>query len=190
MKLKLALITAAIFALSACATKPDPVPAPKPVAKLVKPPVVVEPAPAKPVEEEVLEDLTPVGPPAPQAGSIAHFKYMAGDDRVYFGYNRYDLNPQTIEVLRGQAKWLNEYGSAIVVIGGNADERGTREYNLALGARRADSVKAFLVSQGVKASRITTVSFGKERPIDGGSNEAAWALNRNAHSAVLVGGNS
>jgi len=129
-------------------------------------------------------------PEIPAAGTLAHFKYVAGDNRVYFSYDSYALTPQARDVLRGQSSWLNEFGASILVVGGHADERGTREYNLALGARRADTVKAFLVSQGVNPSRITTVSYGKERPIDGGSNDAAWSQNRNAHSAVLIGNDS
>ena len=75
----------------------------------------------------------------------------------------------------------------MVRIEGNADERGTREYNLALGARRANAVRDFLVSRGVSASRITTVSYGKERPIDPGTSEAAYQRNRNAHTAIISG---
>jgi len=79
------------------------------------------------------------------------------------------------------------YSNVTAIVEGNADERGTREYNLALGARRAESVKAFLVGQGVSPSRLTTVSYGKERPIDGRSNEAGWSRNRNGHTNVTSG---
>jgi len=184
MKLKTIFIGTVILALSACASTPEPQevveskPTPAPVTAQ---PVPVQPAPT--------ENIVPVYQ-GPQPGTIDHFKYVSGDDRVYFGYNEYILTPQTRAVLKAQAEWLLSYSGSIVVIGGNADERGTREYNLALGARRADAVKAYFVSQGVSPGRITTVSYGKERPIDGRSNEEAWALNRNAHSAVLVGGNS
>ena len=187
MNMKLALLGAALLVLSACASTPQQeVATTEPVQEQAPPPVFAEPAPVEPVTQPI----APAVPQGPIAGSIAHFKFMSGDDRVYFGYDQSGLDNQTRDVLRKQAQWLNEYTSAIVVIGGNADERGTREYNLALGARRAESVKAFFVSQGVNPSRITTVSYGKERPIDGGSNETAWRLNRNAHTAVLVGGNS
>ncbi len=181
-----------MLGLSACATKPKPIPVVenKPVQREVPPPVMVQPKIAKPVEQAPIENIVEAAPVGPQAGSVEHFKYMSGEDRVYFGYNLYTLTSQARDVLRRQAQWLNEHKTAIVVIGGNADERGTREYNLALGARRADTVKEFLIAQGIASGRITTVSYGKERPIDGGSNEAAWAINRNAHSAVLVGGSS
>ncbi len=181
------------LAFSACATQPDPAPiTQKQQVEKVAPlaPAYTPPKQIKPVVRQAEDNLAEAVPEAPKAGTKEHFKYMAGEDRVYFGYDRYDLTPQTRDVLRRQAQWLKEYSSSILVVGGNADERGTREYNLALGARRADAVKAFIVAQGIAPGRITTVSYGKERPIDGGSNEAAWALNRNAHSAVLVGGTS
>ena len=188
MKTRYLLLGAVALTLSACASTPpvEEVVETAPVVQEAPAPVITTPAPAPVVE------AAPAAPvySGPTPGTVEHFKYASGDDRVYFGYDRYDLTKEAREVLRKQAEWLGQYGQAIVVVGGNADERGTREYNLALGARRADTVKAFLVSQGVNPSRVTTVSYGKERPIAGESNEAAWALNRNSHSAVMVGGNS
>ncbi|MCF6221491.1 MAG: peptidoglycan-associated lipoprotein Pal [Robiginitomaculum sp.] len=191
MNTKTIVLAVVMLALSACATTPkqQEIIQTQPRAE-VPAPVIVEPEPEAPIEPAPVEEAAPVIPQGPQPGTADHFKYMSGEDRVYFGYNEYSLTPQTREILKSQASWLQQYNNAIIVIGGNADERGTREYNLALGARRADAVKAFLVSQGVAPGRITTVSYGKERPIDGRSNEAAWALNRNAHSVVLVGGSS
>jgi peptidoglycan-associated lipoprotein len=90
-------------------------------------------------------------------------------------------------VLAAQAAWLNRNPAVQVRIEGNCDERGTREYNFALGARRANSVKEFLVTQGVNPSRITTISCGKERPIDAGTGEGAWQHDRNGHTAILSG---
>lgn len=193
LNLKYAGMAALAFAFTACATQPEPAPIEQrqQVQDVAPPaPVYTAPQPVKPIEQPQEDKLTEIVPPAPTAGSKEHFKYVSGEDRVYFGYDSYALNPQSRDILRLQAQWLKEYSSSIIVVGGNADERGTREYNLALGARRADAVKAFIVAQGVAPGRITTVSYGKERPIDGGSTEAAWALNRNAHSAVLVGGTS
>jgi len=185
MNIKLLLISVVVLTLSACASTPAPVTDP---VREQTPPPVFEPEPQAPevVEVPIVEGV----PQGPTPGTPEHFKYVSGDDRVYFDYNQYDLTQQARAVLRSQANWLGQYSSTIIVVGGNADERGTREYNLALGARRADAVKAFLVSQGIEPGRITTVSYGKERPIDGRSNEQAWAINRNAHSAVLVGGTS
>src|SRR3989339_1431439 len=85
-------------------------------------------------------------------------------DRVFFGYDRFDLTPEAQSVLSMQAEWMQKYPNVNITIEGHADERGTREYNLALGERRATSVKSYLLSQGVEASRIQTVSYGKERP--------------------------
>jgi len=90
--------------------------------------------------------------------------------------------------LRRQADWMSSYSNVTAVVEGNADERGTREYNLALAARRANSVKAFLVSQGISPSRLTTVSYGKERPIEGGSDEWSWSRNRNGNTNLKVSG--
>lgn len=188
MKKTYILLGSVALTLSACASTPEveEVVETAPVERALPPPVV-EQAPPPVIQQAPVTQEVYSGPPP---GTAEHFKYVSGDDRVYFGYDRYDLSNQARDVLRKQSEWLNQYGQAIVVVGGNADERGTREYNLALGARRADTVKAFLVSQGINPSRITTVSYGKERPIAGESNEAAWALNRNSHSNVMVGGNT
>jgi len=99
-------------------------------------------------------------------------------DRVYFDYDKYNLGSDSRKVLEKQAAWLKENGGVKVVIEGHADERGTREYNLALGERRANSVKDYLVALGVSDKRIDTISYGKERSVAQGSNEAAWAQNR------------
>jgi len=98
---------------------------------------------------------------------------------VYFAFDKSDLDSASKAVLNAHAAWLNDNDGDITVEG-NCDERGSREYNLALGQRRADSVKDYLVSQGVSASRIDTVSFGEERPACNGSGEACWAQNRRA----------
>ena len=188
MKIKFLLMSVVVLTLSACVSTPDPAPVKQQVQTQAP---IFEPEPEAPEAPEIIEvPVEAVIPPGPQPGTSEHFKYTSGDDRVYLDYNKYDLTPRAREVLRSQANWLERYDGAIIVVGGNADERGTREYNLALGARRADAVKAFFVSQGIEPGRITTVSYGKERPIDGRSNEEAWAINRNAHSAVLVGGTS
>ncbi len=99
-------------------------------------------------------------------------------DRVFFDYDKYNLQADSRQVLEKQAAWLKENGAVKVVIEGHADERGTREYNLALGERRANSVKDYLVALGVADNRIDIISYGKERAVAKGSNEAAWAQNR------------
>jgi len=105
--------------------------------------------------------------------------------RVFFGYDQYSLSPQAQATLQKQADFLKQYANVKVQIAGNCDERGTREYNLALGARRAEAARSYLVSLGVDASRITTVSYGKERPIDPRSTEDAWSLNRNSTTTIV-----
>lgn len=105
-------------------------------------------------------------------------------DRVFFGYDKSDLSSEARATLDRQAAWLKKYGSASITVEGHADERGTREYNLALGERRATAVKNYLVADGVSAARVKTVSYGKERPAVIGSNEAAWAQNRRGVTVV------
>jgi len=119
-------------------------------------------------------------------GSVEDFTVNVGE-RVFFDTDQYTVRADARPVLQAQAAWLARYPQVRVIIEGNADERGTREYNLALGARRAQAVRDMLVSQGVAANRIETVSYGKERPLDGGSGEEAWARNRNARTAITGG---
>ena len=101
-------------------------------------------------------------------------------DRVFFGYDQSDISAEGKATLDRQAAWLKQYPNVSVTIEGHADERGTREYNLALGERRAKAVARFLEMQGISGSRLIVVSYGKEQPIDSASNEQAWALNRRA----------
>ena len=119
-------------------------------------------------------------------GSAQDFIVNVGD-RVYFDLDSYQIRPEAYPRMDAQVAWLQRYPSVTVRIEGNADERGTREDNLALGARRAESVRSYLVERGVSAGRIDTISYGKERPIAAGSNEEAWARNRNAHTAIVSG---
>jgi peptidoglycan-associated lipoprotein len=106
-------------------------------------------------------------------------------ERVFFELDSHSLSDEARLTLARQAAWLVRYGNVSILIAGNADERGTREYNLALGSRRAAAVREVLIQQGVAPSRIRTVSYGKERPIALGSNEEAWARNRNAHTVLV-----
>jgi peptidoglycan-associated lipoprotein len=172
---RLAVMAAGIAALAACATPKPPPPAPP-----APPPPSSDrgpPPPPPPISER---------PTGPIPGSMQDFIVNVGD-RVYFDYDQFTVRADAEPVLSSQASWLNRYPSVSVRIEGNADERGTREYNLALGARRASSIKDFLVSHGVSASRIETVSFGKEKPIDPGTTEEAFAKNRNGHTAITGG---
>ncbi len=105
-------------------------------------------------------------------------------DRVFFAFNQSDLSAEARATLDRQAAWLKKYGSLKVTIEGHCDERGTREYNLALGERRATAVKNYLVADGIPAGRVKTISYGKERPAVLGDNEAAWAQNRRGVTVV------
>jgi peptidoglycan-associated lipoprotein len=173
--IRLAALAAAAAALAACSTPKPPPPAPVTQAP---PPA---PAPERPSPPPVAQ-----APTGPVPGSIQDFVVNVGD-RVYFDYDKYDVRSDAQPVLSAQAAWLVKYPSVKVRIEGNADERGTREYNLALGSRRANSVKEFLTSRGVGADRIETISYGKEMPIDPGTSEEAYAKNRNDHTAIVSG---
>ncbi|MBL8549405.1 MAG: peptidoglycan-associated lipoprotein Pal [Hyphomonadaceae bacterium] len=167
MRTRIALILAlaAATALSACAGRRE--------------------APALPAPTEA-PPIAPQAPSGPVAGSLEDFRVNVGE-RVFFGYDRSDLAPEARQILERQAAWLRRYPSVRILVAGNCDERGTREYNLALGARRAAAARDYLTSLGVPGNRIETVSYGKERPLDPRSNEEAWAVNRNAHSQIVSG---
>ena len=105
-------------------------------------------------------------------------------DRVFFGYDSSELDSDAQELLQDQVAWLKQYSDVSVTIEGHCDERGTREYNLALGEKRAQSVKNYLISLGVSESRVSTISYGKERPAVVGSNDGAWSQNRRSVTTV------
>ena len=127
---------------------------------------------------------TPTG--GPRAGTVEDFQVNVGD-RVFFALDSSELTPEARNILDRQAAWLNQHPQAQLRIEGHCDERGTREYNLGLGERRANAVRNYLVSQGVSASRLETISYGKERPAVVGSNESAWAQNRRGVSVITSG---
>ena len=171
--LRLALVAAAALSVTACASRPKPGPAPEPA-----PPPAVAPTPE------------PTPAPAPSAtvtpGTIQDFVVNVGE-RVFFDLDSYSVRADAAPLLDAQAAWLVRYPNVQVRIEGNADERGTREYNLALAARRAEAVRTYLINRGIPAGRIDTISYGKERPIAEGSTEDAFARNRNAHTAIVSG---
>jgi peptidoglycan-associated lipoprotein len=122
----------------------------------------------------------------PIAGSRADFlARMAGNEVIFFGFDKFDIDQEDAASLQAQAQWLMQYSNKRATIEGHADERGTREYNLALGERRANAAKNYLVSLGVSANRLNVVSYGKERPAASGSNEQAWAQNRRAVTVAV-----
>jgi peptidoglycan-associated lipoprotein len=182
--IRLMLVGAAAASLAACASKPKPLP---PVPEAPRAPPTAPRAPEPPRQQP----RAPEAPPAPQQqgalpGSAQDFVVSAGD-RVYFDFDSYTVRDDAKPVLNAQAIWLARYPNVTVRIDGNADERGTVDYNFALGARRANSVKDYLASKGVASSRIETVSYGKSKPVDERSSEEGWAANRNGHTAITGG---
>lgn len=171
-----ALAAAAAFTISACASNPppEPEPAPRPSETAVVTPPRVSPPPSP-----------PPAPSGPTAGSRADFAAKA-TDRVYFDYDQYNLDDADRRSLASQVAWLKQYPASRVQIEGHADERGTKDYNIALGARRAEAVVSYLKAQGIAADRISSISFGKDKPLDPGHDEAAWARNRNAYTNIIV----
>ena len=163
------LVISAGIILTACATK-------KEVA-------TTKEAPKK--EEPKKEEVTKIEKIAGQLQSDVYVgtdsvKYLADGvpDRVFFATNESVLTTASRETLRAQAAWLRENSNITIVLEGHADERGTREYNLALGERRANAAKDYLMTYGISSDRITVISYGKERPVDSGSNPLAWSKNR------------
>jgi peptidoglycan-associated lipoprotein len=169
--LKFACLSAALI-LGACTHKQEAVNTAPPPA----PPPQAQPAPA-PVTSSIIP------------GSAEDFRVNVGDT-VHFALNQYNIEDADKQVLGRQAAWLSKYPSVRVTVEGHCDERGTREYNLALGARRANAVKKYLVSQGVSTGRVETISYGKERPLCTDSNEACWAQNRRGVTTITGGANS
>ena len=122
-------------------------------------------------------------------GSAEDLRVNVGDT-VHFDYNKSDIQDQDRGTLQHQAAWLQKYPQIRVIVQGNCDERGTREYNLALGARRANAVKEYLVSLGVSGGRVDTISYGKEKPVCTESTEDCWAQNRRGVTTITGGANS
>ena len=105
-------------------------------------------------------------------------------DTVQFGFDRAELTPEARAILDGQVSWLKRYSNLRVTVSGHADERGTREYNLALGERRANAVRNYLIAMGIEPSRVSVISYGKERPVAVGSDAESWSMNRRAVTQV------
>ena len=159
---------AAVLALAGCASKPKPAPeAPPPT-----------PEAAAPVQSQVETTVVP--------GSVQDFRVNVGDT-VHFDYDKYDVTSEDRDLLQRQAAWLQKYPQVRVTIEGHCDERGTREFNLALGARRANAVKEYLVSLGISSARVDTISYGKERPMCTESSESCWSQNRRGVTTITSG---
>ncbi|MEO9461233.1 MAG: peptidoglycan-associated lipoprotein Pal [Marinomonas sp.] len=163
------MLLAGTATLGACAKKPP--------EELPPPPVNTNTQTTTAVDPSML---------GPQVGSQTHFENaINGQNVIYFDTDRYNIDSTDAGALQTQAQYLSQYSGISITIEGHADERGTREYNLALGERRANAAKNYLVSLGVPTGRINTVSYGKERPDALGSDADAWARNRRAVSVVV-----
>ena len=167
--LKFACLSAALV-LGACTKK-------EAVATTTPPPAAAPPPAPAPVTSSIIP------------GSAEDLRVNVGDT-VHFALDQYNIEEGDKAILGRQAAWLQKFPSVRVTIEGHADERGTREYNLALGARRANAVKEYLVSQGVSTARVETVSYGKERPLCTESSEGCWAQNRRGTTIVTGGANT
>ncbi|WHO39245.1 peptidoglycan-associated lipoprotein Pal [Sphingobium sp. AP49] len=161
------LMATAVLALAACSKKP---------------PADLPPAPGG---SDTTQPSGPTGPAGPAKGSQADFIASVSSDRIFFGLDQYDVDAEDQATLQSQAAWLQQNPSVRVTVEGHADERGTRDYNIALGDRRANAAKNYLASLGIDPSRINTVSYGKERPAALGSDEASWAQNRRAVTVTV-----
>jgi peptidoglycan-associated lipoprotein len=171
MRMKLLGLMAALLLVAGCETPAD------------------EGATTEPSGTEI-SDAPPPPPPAATAPDVMdpqEYLVVNVGDRIFFDFDKSDLRPDAIDQLNRQADFLKANGALTVVIEGHCDERGTREYNLALGDRRASSAAQYLESMGVGGGRVETISYGKERPAVLGSNEDAWGQNRRAVMVVKAG---
>lgn len=179
---KLTIISLALLtALGACATKPK-----TNDSAVVAAPTTTEAnsVTSAPITAPSDSDMNGGYSASAELVAKVNNEIVIAGERVYFDTDSYTLSTDARAILSKQAKVLQKYPKVKVLVDGNADERGTREYNLALGARRAGAVKDYLVSLGINSNQIDTVSYGKERPIDERSNADGWAKNRNAHTAA------
>ena len=178
----LGLIAAAAL-IAACETAPEESAATGGAGGAAAPATTAAPSPSASAAAEAM----PMKAKGPASGTQEDLEVNVGD-RVFFGYDKSNIMSEAQTVLQRQAAWLKKYPSVRVSIEGHCDERGTREYNLALGERRANAVKDYLTALGIDRSRVKTISYGKERPVALGSNEAAWAQNRRGVTKVTGAG--
>ena len=176
MRVKVLSLLAALILVAGCETPPEDTGSAETGESTVTPAAGAPPPPPPPE----------AGPSGPVPGSQEDLVINVGD-RVFFDFDRSDLRPDAIDQLNRQSDWMKSNPTVTVTLQGHCDERGTREYNLALGDRRAASAKQYLESMGIGGGRIDTISYGKERPEVLGSNEAAWAQNRRAVMVVKSG---
>lgn len=175
-----AISVAACHHRSPAVTPPPPPPAPAPVVAPPPPP----PPPPAPAPTPVTRSLTEDEIFARESLDQVNGAHPLGD--AFFGYDRAEIRSDAQAALARDAEWLRRWGTTKITVSGHCDERGTAEYNLALGERRATAVKDYLVSLGVPADRITTLSYGKERPFCTESGESCWSQNRRGHFLITA----
>ncbi len=180
MRFKYLGLIAAVALIAACETAPEESAATSGAGDTAASAATAA-APSAPAEAAPLKAM------GPAPGSQEDLEANVGD-RVFFDFDKSNLKPEAQTVLQRQAAWLKSNPSVRVTIEGHCDERGTREYNLALGERRANAVKDYLTALGIDRSRVKTISYGKERPVAMGSNAAAWAQNRRGVTKVIGAG--
>jgi peptidoglycan-associated lipoprotein len=181
----IALTLVALLLVTACGKKPQPVTRPMPPPPSA-PPEVTTTTPAQPVSEPTPVETTPVAEDAIGGKSLDDLNRDSPLKPAFFGLDSAELDAEGQAVVQSNAALLKKYASWAVTIEGHCDERGTAEYNLALGERRAVAVKTYLVSLGVSPDRVRTVSYGKEFPFDPGHTEAAWSKNRRGHFVITA----
>jgi len=162
--------------------------APQPVTTTAEPPAVTAPPPPEPVREQPMKPAVEETPAPARSMTADEYNRQGILKAVYFDFDRYEVRPDMRPTLQANADKLKSQLSAFnIVVEGHCDERGTNEYNMTLGDRRANAVKQYLVSLGVPASRIRVISYGEERAADPGHNEEAWAKNRRAEFVLEEG---
>jgi peptidoglycan-associated lipoprotein len=177
-------LVVASLALGACAPKKPPVARPLPPPPPTTPEAPPPPAPVAPVAEKPVVTAPPVVEDPMATRSIDELNRDSPMRVAYFDYDSAELSAEARAALDANAAVLKKYPTWTVTIEGHCDERGTAEYNLALGERRAVAAQSYLVALGIPASRVKTVSYGKEFPFDPGHDESAWAKNRRAHFVI------
>jgi len=193
VSLKICLVSSFIFIMAGCVKKPPP---PPPVAEapevepIQEPPKMLTSDDVEEFEEEPIgpeEGFTPFTPVVPEYPPVerkttrpATFEKIPELKTIYFDFDKYNLKPEFRNTLNQNASWLTNHPEALLRIQGHCDERGTFEYNTALGERRANSVRNYLVSLGISSSRIETISYGEDRPVCAQKNDSCWSRNRRA----------
>ena len=177
------VVVAVVLLIGACKSAPPPLsePEPTPVPTPSRAPMIEQevsrPETGTIVSQEVTEEL-------PE--DLATLNARGYLEDVFFDTDQWDIKPEFAELLTRNVAWLQQYPSVQILVEGHCDERNTREYNLALGERRANAVRDYLIFLGVAAGRVRTISYGEERPFALGSDEASWQLNRRAHFVITA----